>query len=63
MMKLDVERPSSLVDINSLDLSAIKPTPNGGLLLGALSRNSDVAHHPTVLRDYPVLSQAILSGA
>jgi xanthine dehydrogenase YagS FAD-binding subunit len=63
MMKLDVERPSSLIDINALALSAIKPTPNGGLLLGALSRNSDVAQHPTVLRDYAVLSQAILSGA
>jgi xanthine dehydrogenase YagS FAD-binding subunit len=63
MMKLDVERPSSLIDINDLKLSAITPTPNGGLLLGALSRNSDVAQHPTVLRDYAVLSQAILSGA
>jgi xanthine dehydrogenase YagS FAD-binding subunit len=63
MMKLDVERPTSVIDINDLALSAIRSTPNGGLLLGALSRNSDVAHHPTVLRDYPVLSQAILSGA
>ena len=63
MMKLDVERPSSLIDINDLKLSAIQSTPNGGLLLGALSRNSDVAQHPTVLRDYAVLSQAILSGA
>jgi xanthine dehydrogenase YagS FAD-binding subunit len=63
MMKLDVEQPSALVDINELDLSAITPTPSGGLRLGALARNSDVAHHPTVLRDYPVLSQALLSGA
>lgn len=63
MMKLDVETPSALIDINDLALSAITPTPDGGLHLGALSRNSDVAHHPTVLRDYPVLSQAILSGA
>ncbi len=63
MMKLDVERPSTLIDINELALSAITPTPAGGLHLGALARNSDVAHHPTVLRDYPVLSQAILSGA
>ncbi|MGA8938166.1 MAG: xanthine dehydrogenase family protein subunit M [Acidobacteriaceae bacterium] len=63
MMKLEVERPTTLVDINGLDLSAIKPTPNGGLYLGALSRNSDVAQHPTVLRDYAVLSQALLSGA
>jgi xanthine dehydrogenase YagS FAD-binding subunit len=63
MMKLDVERPSSVIDINDLALSTITPTPNGGLHLGALTRNSDVAHHPTVLRDYPVLSQALLSGA
>ncbi len=63
MMKLDVETPTALIDINDLDLAAITPTPTGGLHLGALSRNSDVAHHPTVLRDYPVLSQAILSGA
>lgn len=63
MMKLNVEQPSALIDINELQLSSITPTPSGGLHLGALSRNSDVAHHPTVLRDYPVLSQAILSGA
>jgi xanthine dehydrogenase YagS FAD-binding subunit len=63
MMKLDVERPSSIIDINALALSTITPTPAGGLHLGALARNSDVAQHPTVLRDYPVLSQALLSGA
>lgn len=63
MMKLDVERPSALIDINDLALSAITPTPSGGLHLGALARNSDVAHHPTVVRDYPVLSQALLAGA
>ncbi len=63
MMKIYVERPSQLVDINDLPLDKITPTPNGGLVLGALARNSDVANHPTVLRDYPVLSQALLSGA
>lgn len=62
MMRLDVERPAQVIDINGLDLSAIQPS-GGGLLLGALSRNADVARHPTVLRDYPVLSQALLSGA
>jgi xanthine dehydrogenase YagS FAD-binding subunit len=62
MMKLDVEQPSQVIDINDLKLSAIQPS-NGGLLLGALSRNSDVARHPVVMRDYPVLSQALLSGA
>jgi xanthine dehydrogenase YagS FAD-binding subunit len=62
MMKLNVERPVALVDINSLPLSDITAS-KGGLILGALSRNSDVAHHPIVLRDYPVLSQALLAGA
>jgi xanthine dehydrogenase YagS FAD-binding subunit len=63
MMKLDVERPSEVVDINALSLSGIQITPAGGLLLGALARNADVAHHPVVVRDYAVLSQALLSGA
>ena len=63
MMKIYVERPSQLVDINDLPLDKIAPTSNGGLILGALTRNSDVANHPTVLRDYPVLAQALLSGA
>ena len=63
MMKLNVERPSEIVDINALALGAIQPTPAGGLQLGALARNADVAHHPIVVRDYPVLSQALLSGA
>ena len=63
MMKLNVERPSELVDINSLGLDQVTPAPTGGLIIGALARNSDVAHHPIVMRDYPVLSQALLSGA
>lgn len=63
MMKLNVERPNEVVDINALSLSGIQTTPEGGLLLGALARNSDVAHHPVVMRDYAVLSQALLSGA
>jgi xanthine dehydrogenase YagS FAD-binding subunit len=63
MMKLYVERPAEVVDINQLSLGAIQPTPSGGLVLGALARNADVAHHPVVMRDYPVLSQALLSGA
>jgi xanthine dehydrogenase YagS FAD-binding subunit len=63
MMKLYVERPAEVVDINQLSLSGIQPTPSGGLVLGALARNADVAHHPAVMRDYPVLSQALLSGA
>ena len=63
LMKLNVERPREIVDINILPLDRVEPSPNGGLVVGALARNSDVAHHATVLRDYPVLSQALLSGA
>ena len=63
LMKLNVERPRQIVDINILPLDSVEPSPEGGLIIGALARNSDVAHHPTVLRDYPVLSQALLSGA
>jgi xanthine dehydrogenase YagS FAD-binding subunit len=63
LMKLNVERPRHIVDINILPLDSVEPSPGGGLIIGALARNSDVAHHPTVLRDYPVLSQALLSGA
>src|SRR5271156_1791136 len=63
LMKLDVERPNQLVDINALPLAQIKPAADGGLVIGALARNSAVAHHPVVQRDYEVLSLALLSGA
>ena len=63
LMKQGVERPSELVEINRLPLSEITPLPNGGLRLGATARNSDTAAHPEVRRRYPMLSQAILSGA
>lgn len=63
LMKLNVERPRQVVDINILPMEKIEATPNGGLVIGALARNSDVAHHAAVQRDYLVLSQAILSGA
>lgn len=63
LMKLDVTHPAHLIDINKIaDLSQIKNN-NGGLLIGALVRNSDLAHNKSVLDHYPVLSQAILSGA
>jgi xanthine dehydrogenase YagS FAD-binding subunit len=62
LMKLDVERPKQVVDINALEMSKIEPL-NGGLRIGALARNSDVANDATVKRDYAVLSEAILSGA
>ena len=62
-MKLNVERPRQLVDINRLPLDKVEQTPDGGLSLGALARNSDVAQHPLVKDRYPVLAQAILAGA
>ena len=63
LMKLEVERPKLLVDINGLPLDRIDPEGNGGLKIGALVRNSDLAHDEQVQRLYPVLSQALLSGA
>lgn len=62
-MKLNVERPRQLIDINRLPLDKIEPTPEGGLKIGALARNADVAHDPTVKEQYAVLSEALLSGA
>src|SRR6267142_3346164 len=63
LMKLNVETPARLLDINRLPLDKIEPTPDGGLKIGATVRNSDLAHHATVQQDYPVVSQAILAGA
>lgn len=63
LMKLNVETPARVVDINRLPFDNIEATPDGGLQIGATVRNSDLAHHPTVQQDYAVLSQAILSGA
>ena len=63
LLKLDVERPKQVVDINALELSRIEAVSGGGLRIGALARNSDVANDVRVKRDYAVLSEAILSGA
>jgi xanthine dehydrogenase YagS FAD-binding subunit len=63
LMKLRVETPSHLVDINALPLSRIESLPDGGLRIGAMVRNSDLAHDVTVMKKYPVLSQALLAGA
>jgi xanthine dehydrogenase YagS FAD-binding subunit len=63
LMKLNVERPTTVVDINSLPLTKIERTSDGGLRIGAMVRNSDLAHDATVQKEYPVLSQALLSGA
>jgi xanthine dehydrogenase YagS FAD-binding subunit len=63
MMKLNVETPNRLVDVNQLPFSKIEPTPDGGLSIGATVRNSDLADDPNVIKNYPVLSEALLSGA
>ena len=63
LMKLQIETPSHLIDVNGLGLNKIKPTPEGGLEIGALVRNTDLAADPRVRRDYGVLSRALLAGA
>src|SRR4029453_7718005 len=61
--KVDVGAPGRVVHINCLPLDKIEDTPDGGLKIGATVRNSDLAYHPKVQKDYLVLSQAILNGA
>jgi xanthine dehydrogenase YagS FAD-binding subunit len=63
LMKLQVETPSSLVDINRLPLDTIAETPDGGLRIGTLVRNAVLAADPRVRQNYGVLSRALLSGA
>ena len=63
LMKLNVETPARVLDINRLPLDKIELMPDGGLKIGATVRNSDLAYHPKVQQDYSVLSQAILQGA
>jgi xanthine dehydrogenase YagS FAD-binding subunit len=63
LMKMYVETPAVLVDINNLGLNKIESLPRGGIRIGALVRNSDLAYHPLIQKKYPVLSQALLSGA
>jgi len=64
LMKMGVETPSQLVDINRLPLTQIEELPSGkGVRVGALVRNSDMAEHPLITSRYPVLSQAVLAGA
>src|SRR4051812_24173867 len=62
LMKVNVEQPTRLVDISRLPLAQIAET-RGGLRLGALARNADTANHPIVRERYPLLAEAILSGA
>lgn len=63
LMKLQIETPVHLVDVNGIGLDTIEPTPEGGLRIGALVRNSDLAAHPRVRRDYGVLTRALVAGA
>jgi xanthine dehydrogenase YagS FAD-binding subunit len=62
LMRLGVMRPRALVDISGLGLAAIEAS-DGGVRLGAMARNTDVAVHPVIAASYPVLSEALLSGA
>ena len=63
LMKLQIETPAHLIDVNGLDLHRIERTADGGLHVGALVRNSDLASDVRVRRDYALLSRALLSGA
>jgi xanthine dehydrogenase YagS FAD-binding subunit len=63
LMKLSVETPAQLVDVNRLALDKIERTPDGGLSIGATVRNTTLAQHEIVKEDYACLSQAILAGA
>jgi xanthine dehydrogenase YagS FAD-binding subunit len=63
LMKEDVERPARLIDISRLPLKSVEETADGGLRIGALVPNSDLAYHPLVAQRYPILASAILAGA
>jgi xanthine dehydrogenase YagS FAD-binding subunit len=63
LMKLEIETPAHLIDVNSLGLDKIEATPDGGMRIGALVRNTDLAADARVRREYPLLSRALLAGA
>jgi xanthine dehydrogenase YagS FAD-binding subunit len=63
LMKLNIETPKQIVDINKLSLYKIEELQNGGVLIGALAKNSDLAYNPYISKNFPVLSEALLSGA
>ncbi|MES2740878.1 MAG: xanthine dehydrogenase family protein subunit M [Pseudomonadota bacterium] len=63
LMKLEIETPTHLIDVNALALDKIEEADDGGLRIGALVRNTDLAADPRVRRDYAVLSRALLAGA
>ena len=63
LMKYDVERPAKLIDITHLPLKSLEETPDGGVRIGALVPNSDLAYHPLIESRYPLVSSSILAGA
>lgn len=63
LMKLEIETPTHLIDVNGLGLDTIEVTSKGGLRIGAMVRNTDLAAHEIVRRDYPLLARALLAGA
>jgi xanthine dehydrogenase YagS FAD-binding subunit len=63
LMKMDVEQPTKVIDLTRLPLNQVENTPGGGLRIGALVRNTDLAYHPLVEERYPVLASAIMAGA
>ncbi|MGO4777585.1 xanthine dehydrogenase family protein subunit M, partial [Lysobacter sp. 2RAB21] len=63
LMKLEVETPAHLIDVNPLKLDTIEPTPEGGLKIGALVRNTDLASDARIRRDYALVSRALVAGA
>ncbi|WP_075291136.1 FAD binding domain-containing protein [Pararhizobium arenae] len=63
LMKLEIEQPSHLIDVNGLGLDTIEKTSDGGLRIGAFVRNTDLAANETVRRDYALLSRALVAGA
>jgi xanthine dehydrogenase YagS FAD-binding subunit len=63
LMKYDVEKPLRLIDISRLPLKTVDVTPTGGVRIGALVPNTDVAYHPLIEKRYPLISSAILAGA
>ncbi len=63
LMKLQIEAPDALIDVSRLDLADVTPNEAGGVRIGAMAINSDLAAHPDIRRHYPMLSRALLSGA
>jgi len=63
LMKIGIEEPAHLIDVNGLKLDTIDPTDDGGVRIGALVRNTDLAADARIRRDYPLLSRALLAGA